>query len=129
MHVDGVKFLSDFFFLFVLLQMVLIHLGSFNWLHSLFYLFHDGGRYHIETSPFISTANQWTDFYMIKISVMKELRSHTFMTSTRKGDGGFLTFITWLGILLFKNNRSDVHFYRGRGWGRVTKLVIFSGCH
>ena len=31
-------------------------------------LFHDGGRYHIETSPLIS-------FYMIPASVMKELKS------------------------------------------------------
>ena len=35
-------------------------------------LFHDGGRYHIETSP-LSGANQWTGFYMITTSVMKEL--------------------------------------------------------
>ena len=33
----------------------------------------DGGRYHIETSPFICSANQWTGFYMITASVMKEL--------------------------------------------------------
>ena len=32
-----------------------------------------GGRYHIETSPLISSANQWTGFYMITASVMKEL--------------------------------------------------------
>ena len=31
-------------------------------------LFHDGGRYHIETR-----ANQWSGFYMITASVMKEL--------------------------------------------------------
>ena len=36
-------------------------------------LFHDGGRYHIETSPLICSANQWTGFYMITASVMKEL--------------------------------------------------------
>ena len=36
-------------------------------------LFHDGGPYHIETSPMICRANQWTDFYMIGTSVMKEL--------------------------------------------------------
>ena len=36
-------------------------------------LFHDGGRYHIETSPLICPANQWTGFYMITASVMKEL--------------------------------------------------------
>ena len=37
------------------------------------YLFHDGGRYHIETSSLICRANQWTSFYMITASVMKEL--------------------------------------------------------
>ena len=35
-------------------------------------LFHDGGRYHIETSPLICFANHWTGFYMITASVMKE---------------------------------------------------------
>ena len=35
--------------------------------------FHDGGRYHIETSPLICGANQWTGFYMIAASVIKEL--------------------------------------------------------
>ena len=33
--------------------------------------FHDGGRYHIETSPLICYA--LTGFYMITASVMKEL--------------------------------------------------------
>ena len=36
-------------------------------------LFHDGGPYHIETSPLICFANQWTGFYMIWTSIMKEL--------------------------------------------------------
>ena len=36
-------------------------------------LFHDRGRYHIETSPLICSANQWTGFCMIMASVMKEL--------------------------------------------------------
>ena len=36
--------------------------------------FHDGGRYHIETSPLICSANQWTGFYMITASVMKGLK-------------------------------------------------------
>ena len=26
--------------------------------------FHDGGPYHIETSPLICSANQWTGFYI-----------------------------------------------------------------
>ena len=38
-------------------------------------LFHDGGRYHIETSPLICSANQWTGFYMLTASVMKVLRA------------------------------------------------------
>ena len=36
-------------------------------------LFHDGGRYHIETSPLICSANQWTGFYMRMASVLKGL--------------------------------------------------------
>ena len=35
--------------------------------------FHDGGSYHIETSPLICRANHWTGFYMITASVMKGL--------------------------------------------------------
>ena len=44
-------------------------------------LFHDGGRYHIETSPLICRANQWTGFYMIPASVMKEF---TFLHSANE---------------------------------------------
>ena len=36
--------------------------------------FHDGCSYHIETSPLICSANQWTDFFMIGTSAMKELK-------------------------------------------------------
>ena len=43
-------------------------------------LFHDGDRYYIETSPLICDANQWTDFYMILASVVKEL-SYTPLSS------------------------------------------------
>ena len=35
--------------------------------------FHDGGRYHIETSSLICSANPWTGFYMTTASVMKGL--------------------------------------------------------
>ena len=31
------------------------------------------GRYHIETSPLICSANHWNGFYMITVSVMKKL--------------------------------------------------------
>ena len=43
-------------------------------IHFIFFLkIHDGGLYHIETSPLICFANQWTGFYMIEASVMKGL--------------------------------------------------------
>ena len=38
-------------------------------------LFHVGGLYHIETCPLIYRTNQWTHYYMIETSVMKELMS------------------------------------------------------
>ena len=39
------------------------------------YLFHDGGPYHRETSPLLSSANQWIGFYVIGTSFTKELIS------------------------------------------------------
>ena len=35
--------------------------------------FHDRGPNHKETSPQICRANQWTGFYTIEASIMKEL--------------------------------------------------------
>ena len=43
------------------------------------YLFHPRGPYHIETSALICSANQWTCFYMITASVMKELHCITYI--------------------------------------------------
>ena len=40
-------------------------------------LFHDNGLYHIETSSLICRTNQWTGFYMIGTSAMKELILNT----------------------------------------------------
>ena len=37
-------------------------------------LFNDGGLYHIEPSPLICSANQWTGLYMITASVLKRLK-------------------------------------------------------
>ena len=37
--------------------------------------FRYGSPYHIETSPLICSANQWTGFYMIRTSAMKELNN------------------------------------------------------
>ena len=50
----------------------IIDLASHSWGNS-HWLFHDGGLYHIENSPLICRANQWTGFYMIGTSAMKEL--------------------------------------------------------
>ena len=41
--------------------------------HCHFNYCHDRGLCYIETSPLICRANQWTGFYMIRTSVMKEL--------------------------------------------------------
>ena len=35
--------------------------------------FLDEGPYHIETGPLICNPNQWTGFYMVGTSVVKEL--------------------------------------------------------
>ena len=39
-------------------------------------LFQDRGPYHIETSPLICCVNQWTGLYMIKTTVMEELKQY-----------------------------------------------------
>ena len=44
--------------------------------------FQDGGRYHIETSPLICGANQWTGFYLITASVLKGLRGGIVLSYT-----------------------------------------------
>ena len=36
-------------------------------------LFHNADPYHIENTPLICKANQWTGLHMIGTSVMKEL--------------------------------------------------------
>ena len=78
--------------------------------------------------------NLSTKRYLDIISLLPEgwdiklKRDHTFMTSTQKGGGGILTFVTCLRILLFLNNRSNCSFLWMVGWG-VKKLVIFCGRH
>ena len=37
-------------------------------------MFHGGGPYHIETSPLVFRASQWTDLYVIGNSLVKELK-------------------------------------------------------
>ena len=49
-----------------------------------FQLFHDGGPYHIETSPLLCRANHWTGFYMIETSVMKKLNMYDGIPTVKK---------------------------------------------
>ena len=55
-----------------------------------YYLFHDGGHYHIETSPSICSANQWTGFYMTTASVMKELMETLKLILNQKNSFEFM---------------------------------------
>ena len=52
------------------------------------WLFHDGGCYHIETSPLICSANQWAGFYMITASIMKELSKFNVLSWSLSGSLG-----------------------------------------
>ena len=49
-------------------------------------LFHDKGLCHIETSPLICFVNQWTGFYMIETTVMKELNGLKTYSARKKTD-------------------------------------------
>ena len=56
-------------------------LNIFNFVLLGHKLFHDGDPYHKETSSLIFRANQWTGFYMIATSVIKELNVLTVLQS------------------------------------------------
>ena len=64
-------------------RILLKHVG--NHLSVLFQcsLFYDRGSYHIESSPLICFANQWTGSYMVGTSVMKELNRNVFRTMSK----------------------------------------------
>ena len=61
------------------------HIYSFThfWRSQIFILklFHERGPHHIETSLLICTASQWIGFYMILISVMKDLKCFNYVFS------------------------------------------------
>ena len=48
-------------------------------------------HYHIETSPLICSANQWTGFYMITASVLKGLRIFSFLPQQQHIQSNFMT--------------------------------------
>ena len=69
-------------------------------------LFQDGGRYHTQTSPLISSASQWTGFYMITASVMKEFRwgscwSNTLLISVKMCTLAFKAVIQYRNSIFF----------------------------
>ena len=68
--------------------------------------------YHIETSPLIYRVNQWTGFYMIETSVMKEL-NWVLATQSSKNKPGIL--------LLNKNKISQCYL--------VSKNVFINASH
>ena len=85
--------------------MTLFMYQEITWSKSDVYLFstqvypsHDGGHYHIETSPLICSANQWTGFYMITASVMKGLRVLALIT------------LVWLGHVTWRNGTFSHQF-------------------
>ena len=45
-------------------------------------LYHIIMSYHIETNPFICSANQWTKFYVIGTSVIKKLIVSVVLSSS-----------------------------------------------
>ena len=51
-----------------------------GWFRYIDLTLHAGSLYHLETNPSIFRANQWSSFYMIGISVMKELMDEYLST-------------------------------------------------
>ena len=62
-------------------------------------IFHDGGPYHIETSPLICTTNcsaiHWTGSYMIGNYVMKALNSYKTISAYRRKSFLFTRYQNW----------------------------------
>ena len=89
-------------------------------------------RYHIETSPLICSANQWTGFYMMAASVMKESTMFTFHISIFHFSVAFqLLDSIWNAtlrnpfyVLLFYYN-----YLTSKGKKRVWKWPIGKSCY
>ena len=62
------------YFRLILVAEFFLHGPKWRISFSLIWLFHDGGLYHIETSPLICRANRWTGFYIKGAYDMKELK-------------------------------------------------------
>ena len=70
--------------------------------------FHNVGPYHIETSILIYSSNQWTDFYMIRTSVTKELSIFKILPKTSNSAFHNLWFSTKSETVAWKK-KTDVY--------------------
>ena len=70
-------------------------------------IFHDGSSYHIETSPLVCCANQWTGFYMIGTPIKKEIILCDISICFRSFQYSYFT-ITFLEKLLLSISWSKV---------------------
>ena len=62
-------------------------------------LFHEGGHFHIQTSPLIYSANQWTGSYMVGTAVIKVLSPFGFHLTLFQGSC-YYSFWSLLTVLL-----------------------------
>ena len=79
---------------------------------------------HIETSPLICRANQWTSFYMIGTSVMKEIKRQTYVSSMFQLIWGSSTshLIWWSMVML--NDFSNVNLTNDtRGKSKINWMM------
>ena len=94
-------------------------------------LFHEGDSCRIETSPLICSANQYTDFYTIGTSLMKELRRSSpiilrkSVLTCRKAEITFFGFFFF--CLGFLSQIFTIH--RAAGEGGSYLFIFFLPLH
>ena len=96
-------------------------------------LFHDEGHYHIETSPLIGRAIQWTSFYIMGTQVMEELRHNKLRENIRLSRSHLVQLfdkcsITKLFSQILQNFRGNIcggFFFSQKSWHRWCFLVNF----
>ena len=84
---------------------------------------HDRGLYHVGTSPLICRADQWTGFYIITASIMKELKAHSSLTS--KAFRFRESKLEFSVLRLWKSSLID-YGYQKLTWKKVQKITFWS---
>ena len=93
--------------------------------------FHDGSPYYVETSTLICRANQWTGFYIIGTSVIKEWKKSLFHENAQ---WKYYLLVTWIN---FKLNFNLNSVYKKTlknfmtpfcGWGSTVSNYILDNC-